>query len=393
MAGPFLEREVELFVQLESTYGTSPGALAGTDAIKHTSGRALTRKRATAKRDGEKSGSSASVTTQYAGRENSEFSIETYMVPSGTVAVAPDVTDLLEAHFGTKLTPTAATTTTSGSSGVSLVLTTGGVAASGIVVGMLIAVDQDGAGNFEVRRVTGISTDTLTLDLAFTTASVATGRAVQPLTTYKFSSSAAKSAHIWEYVGGNNFRHKAGGCIVSDLAGDIDNSQQVPMGTFKFSGKGLPLSTHSTSEPTRTTAGDALVPTVGAVWIGSTKGCAVKAGFASNNGLELRETEGCSLVPTGAKRTANNGRFNVTASLSVLLTTGTVEGYYDNASAQTAYSVIVQLGDAAGKRVVWCMPKFIPDTQTGVEAGELSLDLNGNALATNGDDEIYLGIG
>lgn len=390
MAGPFLDRDYELFAQLESTYGVSPGALAGTDAFKHTSGKALKRAKASAKRDGEKSTASASVVTQYGGREKSTVTIETYMVPSGTVAVAPDVDQLLEAHFGTKLTPTAATTTTSGSTGVTLELTAGGGAASGIVAGMLIAVDQDGAGNYEVRRVTALATDTVTVDLAFTTASVATGRAVQPLTTYKFSSAALKTVHLWEFLNGDNFRHKAAGCTMRTLAGDIDFTQQVPMGTFKFGGEGGAVSAQtSTSRPTPTTAGDVLVPTVGTVWIGSTKGCFIKGGFASDNGIELRETESCSLTPTGVKRT---GRFSVTASLSVLLTTA-AEGYYDNASAQTAYSVIVQLGVLAGKRVAWCLPKFIPDTQDGAEAGEVSLDLAGNALATTTDDEIYLGIG
>lgn len=393
MAGPFLSRDYELFAQLEASFGVSPGALAGTDAFKHTSGKALKRAKQSAKRDGERSNGSASVTTQYGGREKSTHSIDTYMIPSGTVAVAPDVTDLLEAHFGTKLTPAAATTTAAGSVGTTLNLATGGGAASGIVAGMLIAVDYDGNGNFEVRRVVSIATDTVTLDLALTS-DPAAGRAVQPFTTYKFSSSALKTVHLWEFLNGDNFRHKAGGCVMRQLAAEIDFTQQSPMGTFKFSGEGGAVAAQTTtSRPTPTTAGDVLVPTVGTVWIGSAKGCFMKGGFQSDNGIELRETESCSLVPTGVKRTGNNSRFSVTASLSVLLTTGTPEGYYDNASAQTAYSVIVQLGVLAGKRVAWAMPKFIPDTQDGEEAGEVALDLNGNALGTATDDEIYLGIG
>jgi hypothetical protein len=279
------------------------------------------------------------------------------------------------------------------------VLTAGGGAASGIVAGMLIAVDQDGAGNYEVRRVVSISTDTVTIDANFTTSSVATGRAVQPLTTYKFSSAALKTVHIWEYLNGDNFRHKAGGCAVQNLEADIDASQKAPMGMLKFSGEGSQQTTHATAKPTRTTAGDPLVPTVGQVWFGTgaspAKYCVIKVGFKSNNGIELREMESCSLYPTGVKRTANNSRFSVEANLSLFLLTGVIEGYFDNSSSAllTAYNVNVQLGVLPGKRVAWCIPKFIPNVPDAVEGGEVALELSGRCYGTAGDDEIFFAMG
>jgi hypothetical protein len=101
--------------------------------------------------------------------------------------------------------------------------------------------------------------------------------------------------------------------------------------------------------------------------------------------------ESCSLFPSGVKRTGNGGNYMITQNLDLLLLTGTVEGYYDNAAALTAYDVICQLGVTPGKMVVWSSPKFILDANPAEQDGEVSLQMNGRCYAlTSPDTELYL---
>lgn len=392
MAGPFLARDAEVFVQLESAWGTSPGALAGTDALKHTSGKAIKKVVARLDRDQDRDYQQPSVLTTQVGREKTEFNLEAQVIPNGNAATPtePDIDPLLEAHFGTKHKATAHTTTTAGSTGTALNLTTGGVAASGIQVGDLIAVDVSTAFGYEVRRVTALpGADVVTVNAAFS-ADPATGRTVKVGTTYKFLQSELKSVHVWEYLNGDNFRHKAPGVVVQNCEMEFDFGSDTPTGSVKFSGEGQAEATHATSRPTPTTAGTPLVPDGSYAFVGATRNCMLKGSFKSNNGIELRENESCTLAPSGIKRTGNNARYSAEAAVAMLLTTGTIEGYYDAQAALTSYDLILQFGKTAGKIVAVSFPKFVPEVPVADQDGEVSLELSGRAYGTSGDDEIYL---
>jgi hypothetical protein len=390
MAGPWRTIDFELFAQLEAVFGTSPGALAGTDAFKCKA--LVPFKRVIARYDRDKDqGNQASVLSTQKGREKSSWSLAGDLIPSGNAATptAPDMDMFFEAHLGEKFTCTAHTTTTAGSSGTSLVLTGGGGAASGIRTGGgdLIAVDVDATNGIEVRQVVSRSTDTVVVDRAFS-ANPATGRNVYVGTTFRLLASALKSLHLWQYLNGDNFRHKTGGNIANAMKLSCDFSSQTPIAECAFSGEGLQIVTHATARPTPTTAGEPLLPTETKVFIGASgKLCAVKAGVDSNNGLMLRESESCSLFPTGVKRTGNGGgRYAVTQDLDLLLVSGIVEGYYDAAAALTAYDVIVQLGVSVGKIVAWRTPKFILDGDLGDQDGEVSLQMKGKCYGLTAVD-------
>lgn len=390
MAGPFLVRDVEVFVQEEAVWGTSPSALAATDALKHTSGKALKKVIARLDRDQDHDNNSASVVTTQKGRESSEFSLEAQVIPSGNASTptAPDIDPLLKAHYGTKHAATAHTVTVAGSTGTTLNVAVGGVAASGVAVGDLIAIDVSAAFGYEVRRVTALpGGDVITMNAALS-ADPDAARTVKVGVTYSFLESAELSAHIWEFINGDNHRHKAGGVIVQDCEFDFDFGSDTPTGTVKFSGVGKAEETHATSRPTPTTAGVPLVPDAAYAFFGATRNCLLKANVKSNNGLELRMNESCSLGPSGIKRTGNNSRFSVEATVAMLLTTGTVEGYYDGAASLTSYDVILQFGATAGKILAIALPKFTPDVPAAEQDGEVSLELSGRAYATTQDDEI-----
>lgn len=383
MAGPFSSRQWDLFVQMESgSYGTSPGALAGTDAFKSRAGNPF--KRVIARYDRDKdTGQEASVLDTQKGKEHSTWEVSSDVIPSGNAATptAPDMDVFYEAHFGTKHTATAHTTLAAGSTTTVLNFTPGGVAASGVQVGDLIGIDVSAAFGVEVRQIPtgGIAGDAVTVDRALSAAPAA-ARAVYTGTTYRLLSTALKSIHLWAYLEGDNFRHKTAGNSVQSMDMSIDFSSQTPVAEVKFSGEGKAVETHATAKPTAVTSGVALLPSEGKVWIGSSAVlCVVKAGVQSDNALELIQNQSCTMEPTGLKRTGNGGNFNVMQNLDMLLVSGTVEGYYDNAGALTAYDVLVQLGVTPGKIVAWRTPKFVLDAEAGDQDGQVALQMSGRA--------------
>jgi hypothetical protein len=396
MAGPFITRDFELFAQLESAWGTSPGALAGADAFKSRTKFPFKRNKARYDRDNDMDNGQRSVLTTQGGRESGGWSASLDVIPSGVSATPtePDVDPFLEAHLGTKHKATAHTTTTAGSVGTDIILTGGGVAASGIQVGDLIAVDVSTAVGYEVRQVvtTGVGgADHIAVDRAFTT-DPASGRTVKVGTTYRLSASALKSVHLWGYLNGDNFRHKMPGAIVKELGIDIDFNGETPVASMSLSGDGQAIATHATARPTPVTAGQPLLPSQGKVFIGASGLLSLtKAGIKSVSALELRQSESTSLFPTGVKGTANKARYNITQTLEMLLMSGTIEGYYDNAAALTAYDVIVQLGITPGQIVAWRTPSFIPDVDPGDTGDEVTLSLAGRCYGlTNVDTEVSL---
>jgi len=125
-----LEREHEIAVQEEVTYGTDPGAVAAGDFFKaQLAPDAVQRAIARADRDQDRDFAQASVLSTQKGRESATITIPGDVIPSGngTTPTEPDMDLLFKAVFGSKHKATAHTTTAAGSAGVSLNLTAGGV--------------------------------------------------------------------------------------------------------------------------------------------------------------------------------------------------------------------------------------------------------------------------
>ncbi len=388
----FVETDYEHAVQLEAAFNTSPGALAGTDFFRCQSGALFKRDQARYDREKDKDNSASVLTTQR-GREFSTWEVQGDLIPSGNAATptAPDMDAFFEAHLGLKTAATAHTTTAAGSTGTTLNLTPGGGAASGIPTagGVLIAVDVDASFGVEIRRVVSRSGDVVTMNAALS-ANPAAARAVYVGVTYSMSKAAQKSLHLWEYLGGNNFREKVGGAIAKQMKLDIDFTQDTPVATVSFSGEAAQITTHATSKPTTTVAGLPLLPSESKVFFGAAKLCVTQISLESDNGLELRKDESCSLFPTGVKRTANDGRFNVKVTTELLRDTTTHEGYFDNADLLQTYDSIFQLGIAPGAMVGIACPDFVPDAERTVPEGEVGVKLAGRAYGTVGDDELYI---
>lgn len=400
-----LTREVELAVLEETAgaagYGISPGSPAGADIFKHTSKLHITNNRGKYFRDQDGDYQQASVNSVQKGRESSSLKIDCDAIPSANSATPtePDIDLLLKHHFGQKHKATAHTTTAAGSAGVSLVLTGGGGAASGILANDLIAVDYAGTGLYEVRRVISIATDTVTLDRAFTS-DPAAGRAVKVGTTYRFLNTYNQSLYLWQWIAANTLRHAVPGVILPNFEMKIGFASDAPRLPISFSGMGKKEITHAISRPTPVVAGTPLVPELGYIWFGAgaspTKGRCVNFSVKSNNGFKLREVESNFLEPSGIKRTDNNARYNVSAELEMLLSTSTdpaVDTLYDSAknTDSAPFNVLAQFGNTVGKMVAVCLPAFVCDPERTEIDGEYGAKFSGRAIGPNNDDEIFLG--
>lgn len=393
-----LEREHEISVQEESAYGVDPGAAAAGDSFKHQSGvDAVKRVIARYDRDQDRDYQQASVISTQKGRESSTIQIAGDLIPSGNAATPtePDMRRLWKALFGSSHKGTAHTTTGAGSTTTSITVTTGGVAAAGLQIGDMFAVDVDATIGIEVRQATNIAGDVVTPDRAFSGAPAA-GRAVKVGTTYRLSQSAMLSLYLKRWLGGATLRFAVPGVIISDGEVTVDTAQATPVAKVQFSGRGAAELPHTEARPTFTFNGAPLVPTQSVLWFdsGATPRKMFLAGAASlkvNNGLELRESESRSLAPTGVKRTGNGSRYNVSLSLGMLLTTGDEDVSALIATVQSLGSldVLLQLGKTAGSIFALRCPKWIPEAELGGRDGEVGVTLGGGrCYGTNGDDEV-----
>lgn len=390
----FLLNENELAVAKEVSYGTEPGGGPGPvagDFFKHTSSHVgIVAVQEAEPNDRERDGASASVKTQFRGRKMTNVSIETDLIPSGngSTPTAPDIDVLLEALMGAKTTATANSTTTTGSTTTVLELTTGGAAAMGIVVGDLIGVNVSSTYGIEVREVTDITGDAVTVDRALS-AAPASGRAVIGGTTYRFDHEQLISVYLWLFGSGTGYRHAVPGVCIQDLALALAFTQAVPRASLTFTGMGKFEVEHTRSRPTPTTAGTPLAPIVGSAWLGATKACMLATNLRVNNGVTLRNNESCTLEPSGLRRTENNARFLVEQSLDVYLTDTNLSLYTDGRTL-TAIDSLVQLGDTAGQMMAWRCKNWQPRSERFEQETEMGLRLTGRAFGTAGDDEIVI---
>jgi len=385
LSAPTPDVNYRQFAEVEASYGDTTATPAAGDAYLSRD-RTLQFKRIVERLDRDQDADgTASVHTTQKGRESSTWEVNAAITPSGITATptAPDMGEFFRAHFGTQDVGVGHSTCTSGSTTTIIEGTAGATAALGAVVGDFVgAVTTAG---IEYRQITSITTDALTVTPALTSAP-ANLSIIYGTVTYRLSRSTLLSMVLYSYLDGDNFREMLPGCAVAEMEASIDLGAGTPEAMVKFSGPGAKVQTLATTIPTPTTAGQPLVPLAVYAWFGTTKVCPTSLTLTSNNGMELRNNEGCFMYPTGVKRTGNGGKYDIKFDIEMLLTGSTIEGYYDNADALTAYDVTVQINNEAGKSFGFRLPKFVPDAEPGSVDGEVSMKLTGRCYGNGTAD-------
>lgn len=380
------------FVQAESAYGTSPGALAGTDAFRSRTASLFEQVVERLDRDEDGDGLVSVLTTQL-GRQSGTFDTdECDFVPSGNASTPtpPDMGAFFKTHLGQELIGLAHTTVIVGSTTTLLKLAAGGGAISGIAAGMMVAVEVT-TGAYEVREVTNVAIDDVTIAPALSGAP-ATGRAVKVGITYRIDGTVFGSLYLWEFLAqGNNFRQAMGGAIPQEMKLACDWTQTTPVQTCQFSGEGqIPDAQTTTTYPTPVTSGVPLIPTETKVWVDGNPHCITKYDLTSNNAATTRANQSCTLQPTGVKRTENNGRWEVTLNLSFLEHDTNTETYFHEAKDLAEHDVIVQVGSTPGSALAFRTRRWIPDAKNGEQDNESSLDFEGRCYGEVGEDELVV---
>jgi hypothetical protein len=382
----YRSKDVLFFLQEESAFNVEPDAVAAGDAALTRTVMPFKRTVARLKRTKDLDRSASTYLVQK-GREKSEFSFENAVLPSGVTAApsAPDNFVLPKTHFGTTSAHAAHSTTTTGSAGVALNLTTGGVAAMGLVVGDIIFVNVSAAVGIEARQVRALpGSDVVTMCRALT-ADPATGRAVYGGVQYKYSRTSLLSFHGYQYVDGDNHREACGGInpmkyeLSADFSGDTTEVQE------KYTGEGAQLYPYTTAMPSPTLAANAtpLVTQQGKVWLGANKTCVNKVALSADNGIALIENGSCGAFPTGLKRTNNDGKFDVQLGIDYTLEAQT---HFDAADSLAEIDVLVQLGDELGHMVAFVCRRWVPNADRGDLDGLFADMLSGDCLATVGTE-------
>jgi hypothetical protein len=376
LSAPTPDINYRQFAEVEASYGDTTATPAAGDAFLCRD-RTLIFKRVLERLDRDQDAdATTSVHTTQKGRESATWEVNAAITPSGVTGTptAPDMGEFFRAHFGVQDVAAGHSTCTSGSTTTVVEGAAGATTALGAVAGDFIGVVT--TAGVEYRQIVSIATDAFTVAPALTSAP-ANGSAITGTVTYRLSSAADLSMVLYSYLNGDNFREMLPGCAVSDMEVSIDLASGTPEAMVKFSGPGARIQTFSTTIPTPTTAGQPLVPLAVFAWFGATKQCPTSLTLTSNNGQELRNNEGCTMYPSGIKRTGNGGKYLVNLDIEMLLTGSAIEGYFDNADALTAYDVTVQINNEVGKSFGFRLPKFVPDAEPGSVEGEVSMKLAG----------------
>ncbi len=393
----FLDRETELTLQTEVSYGTDPGAAAAGDFFKHLPAiDAIEHVQARVDRDGDADYNTASVISTQLARKSSNVQFKADVIPSGNAAAitAPDADLAYKNSFGNSHAGTAHTTTAAGSAGTAINFAVGGVAASGIAVKDIFAIDVSTAVGYEARQAAALpGGDVVTACRAFTT-DPAAARVVKLGTTYKLDKTQLTSLYLKRYLGGTIIRDAVPGLILPqfEMAWDWGSGGSSPKLTASWKGKGKASVAHSDARPTPTTAGQALIPDKCYVWLGATKfNLAGSGSLTIDNGRDLSDKESGSLDPT---RVYLPRRYMIQLSIGLMLTTGDtdVSAIETAIRAGTKQDVLIQFGTVAGTIVALRCPQWLPDMpKKGSIESEAALMLSGGrCYATSGDDEVHL---
>jgi hypothetical protein len=392
-----LERESELALQKEVSYGADPGAVAGGDFFKHRPALgAIEHVLARVDRDQDADYDTQSVETTQLGRKGSNVRIEADVVPNGGAAPAePDLDVAFENVMGGKHKGTAHTTTAAGTLTTNLKLAVGGVAASGVAAKDIVAVNVDATNGYEVRQVTALvgggTPDDVTMCRALS-ANPAAAQAVKLGTTYYLDHTQEGSLYLKRFLGGTVLRDAVPGLILPQLEISWDLSDDTPSLSLSFTGEGKAAVAHTDARATPVTAGQPLVPDKCYAWFGANKFLLAGSGSLSiNNGRALRKHESGSLEPTGVYRP---NRYQIQLSLGLLLTTGDVDVSAIEAAvrAGTYQDVLLQFGTQAGTIFAMRLPKWLPGPPTkGAIQSEAMLSLSGGrAYAAVKDGEFSM---
>lgn len=371
----------QCYIKQETAYNVSPAdAIVATDGVRHLELAIDSKKNR--EPSPEKRGT-PDVAQMLPRRQTTNWDLSQIMwEPSGTLGTISNVGKLLEGGFGSKHITTLNTTIASGASATGATLTSG----TGAAVGDLVVVTMPG-GTREVTRLKTVAGAVVTWDALSTSPSV--GAAVVTGLTYLLTNNIANSYAIYKYYNAGGFKQAAYGSVVNRIQAKFHGGGEVMLG-FNGPSANYADSTFGTvqSKPaSHTTVGAPASGLVGNFFVDGNSFLVISTEVTIENNLELRNKELGTSFASGIAGRADLRQVRVSVTFYMedtrLFTMG-------NGTTTGVLRCIV--GDTDGSIVCMVAPKVeFERPAIGNEIGPKEITIEGMALATSGNDQIYFG--
>lgn len=382
-----LGRQGQLYAVLEGTFNTNPG-IAATDAVRHISYQTDFDPNNRVHNPEKKT--SPGRFYQHDRKKTATWAYEGLLRPSGTLNTLPEISEILEAAFGSKTNVTLSTTVNAGTGAV------GGAtlaSAAGLAVGDFLSIVVSGIKYArQILTLPGGGVVTWAPNLP---GAPADGAVVKSGITYKLTTANAKSLALCHYLKMTDqtagLKRQTTGAIVESLGLMILDANDDPKLTARgpaatMSSSGAPSQPGSFTE----VGGNPPSGIVGAVYVGNATYKSMRLGIEMSTGMGLRlDSAGFDAAEEAFRR----GYRDITLALDARGDDQTA--IWDLAMAGTRLAVFAQQGFTEGNILAVRCPavEFKPPSQDD-PMEEVTWPFRGVAFEATKDnnDELYLAL-
>lgn len=378
----------QAYAKVESSFAASAAtggeALAGTDGIRHLELSLSSKKN---REDSPEKRGTPDVQQRLPRRQTTNWNLSSIMwEPSGTLGTISNTGKFIKAGFGSNhvlsLTTTVAAAPAPTATGCDL------TSAAGVQVGDVIVFTVGSGARREVTRVKTVAASSITYD-ALSAAPDAPGSAVVGI-TYNLANNITESLSIYKYYNAGNFKQAAFGSVVNQLQMNFDGTREVLLAlqgpAARYADSSTGGGTIQAKPGTHVTVGSPASGLIGNFYVDGNAFLVIASQVTVDNAIELRNKE---LGTQWASGIAGRGALRkVNVSVTFYLEDTRLIGYA-NSITQGVLRVIV--GQTNGSMVAAVLPKVefeIPDV--GNEIGPKEITVEGTALATSGNDQVFL---
>lgn len=378
-----LGRLGQMLVGEEASYATTPTLLA-TMAVRHLNCQMQYNPKNRVMSD-EKKGSPGRR-ARFDRATTAGITFEAYIRPSGTIGTIPEAHKIFQHGFGTTVVGTLDGSVASAASSTVMTLQSG--EGSDITVGEFVSVKRAANSNIpEVRKVTVVSTDTITVTPALG-GTPAANDTVKAGVTYRLADDLAKSLSFIRYL--TNLTEVIKGAPIDELKLTFDRNEEAKFGvTCPAQQKGTP-----DASPGFTTVGAQNPPSglVGGMILNGAAYKFMNVEFDIKNGIELiSENYGTSMAEGYDRPNFREIGFSLEARVTDDLAAHAL------AVSAGQFPLFLQTGQTEGNIVALFAPAAelagVPDISDS-DPGAISYSFNGVCVESveDSNDELTLGI-
>lgn len=376
------------YAKVETSFAASAAgggeALSATDGIRHLE-LSLTSKKN--REDSPEKRGTPDVQQRLPRRQTTNWNLSSIMwEPSGTLGTVSNVGKFIKAGFGGNHVLNLDTTVSAAPAPTATSCTV--TSATGVQVGDIAVFTVGSGARREVTRIKTVVGAALTFD-ALSAAPDSPGQATFGI-TYTLANNITESLSIYKYYNAGGFKQAAFGSVVNQIQVNLDGTREVLLSmqgpSARYADSSTGGGTVQVKPASHTTVGSPASGLIGNFYVDGNAFLVIASQITVDNAIELRNKE---LGTQWASGIAGRGALRkVNVSVTFYLEDTRLIGYA-NSVTQGVLRCIV--GQTNGGMVAAVLPKVefeIPDI--GNEIGPKEITVEGTALATSGNDQVFL---